>query len=559
MKIDSELTDSYENMPYLTYEQADALPNNILYKDLPTAEVSGVLKASRYVDGELKQLYSTKENHVGVIAATRLGKTTSYVVPTILSFARQKNKRGMVISDPKGELYRLTAATLTAEGYRVMLLNFRDRRHSECWNMLSSIFRKYKNAIETAKEVKLIMTKDGSYRNEFRGKVYESQVELDRDIEIEKSMAIDEVGNDIDSIALIVVPTYNTRDPYWEDSAREVLKAYLWAMLEDSANTDNPITEDTYSFATVLNIMSTMRDGGDNDCGDSGYFSDRPQNSRARQFAQSILENGRPTRKCIISSLDTKLSPFRAVIARTVTSCNSFEMKEITDAPTAIFISYRDEVAENYQLIGMFVQDAYRTLIEYADAQPDGKLKTPFYFILDEFGNFPRIPSFEVTISACAGRNIYFILIIQSYAQLNNVYGSAIAEIIRDNLNMHVFFGSNNPDTLEVFSRECGQKTRLSPLSAINGKGETIENYQFETIPLVTKSRLAHFEPGECIITEANSGYVLFSKLERYYMCDEFNHLPQSNADDYYGRVNPCSSRYIYIHTPKRHRSYYGY
>ena len=114
-----------------------------------------------------------------------------------------------------------------------------------------------------------------------------------------------------------------------------------------------------------------------------------------------------------------------------------------------------------------------------------GKLDIPVYFILDEFGNFPALKDFETTISACAGRNIFFILIIQSYAQLNSVYGPDVAEIIKDNLNVHIFFGSNNPSTLEAFSHECGQQTRISPLSALNGKGADIDTYHIETIPLI--------------------------------------------------------------------------
>lgn len=136
---------------------------------------------------------------------------------------------------------------------------------------------------------------------------------------------------------------------------------------------------------------------------------------------------------------------------------------------------------------------------------------------------------------------------IQSYAQLNNVYGREISEIIRDNLNMHIFLGSNNPDTLEAFSKECGQMTRISPLSALNGHGEEIEHYQIESIPVMPKSTLAHFEDGECIITEANSGYVMFSKLERYYLLDEMKNLPTMSTQDYKCVVNPFDKKYTYV------------
>lgn len=548
MKIDNNILQGYENMRLVHFDSAVDLPNAVAFDDLPNLYVKGVLKASMHVDGRLMQVYTEEENHVGVVAGTRLGKTTSYVIPSVVSFAKQKVKRSLIISDPKGEIYRHTAETLRREGYRVVLLNFRDYLHSECWNMLTPIFRKYKRISSIIDEVKVVTTKQGP-RNKFRGKIYESQAELDADIQRAEDLLLGDVGNDIDNIATMFIETKKQDDPYWEDAARDVLKAFLWAMLEDShaGKRANPITEDTYSFSTILSVIATFKDGNDSNYNDGGYFTDRGDNSRAYMLAKNtLIENGRPTRKCVMSSLMAKLSVFNEVAMRLITSCNSFEISELANGPIAIFIDYRDELKAHYQVISLFIQDAYRFLIETANSNANGKLDVPVYFILDEFGNFPAIKDFETTISACAGRNIFFMLIVQSYAQLNNVYGQAVSEIIRDNLNVHVFFGSNNPATLDEFSTECGKQTRLSPLSALNGSMAEIDCYQLETIPLVPKSKLSCLKTGECIVTEANCGYVMFSMLERYYLCEEMNNLPLSSESDYKCKVNPFDRRYTY-------------
>lgn len=553
MENTNKFLNGYENTEYVHYGEADKLPNTVAYEDLGKREVAGVLKVSRHVGGRLVQTYTGQENHVGVIAATRLGKTTSYVIPTILSFAKQLVKRSMIISDPKGEIYRYTSETLRKEGYKVILLNFRDYKHSECWNPLTPIFRKYRKTVGIYDEVGVTDTADGP-RNTFRGVTYDDQMELDRALELAKSVAMDEVGNDIDTLAAMFMPTVSTKDPYWEDSAREMLKAFLWAMLEDSDREVNPITEDTFSFSTILSVLNNIHVGKGIRFDDGGYFTDRDRSSRSYEIAKNnIIENGDVTSACILAVFNTGISVFRDCAMRLVTSCNSFEMSEFNEGPVAIYIDYRDEVKVHYQIISLFIQDAYRYLIEQANNKPNGKLSVPVYFILDEFGNFPAIKDFDTTISACAGRNIWFILIIQSYAQLNNVYGADVAEIIRDNLNVHIFFGSNNPATLEAFSHECGQKTRISPLSALNGNGSDIDTYHIETIPLVPKSMLSHFRAGECIITEANSGYVMFSMLERHYLCDEFKNLPLAYEKDYTCTVNPFDKRYTYV-LPKKKR-----
>lgn len=561
MKINDLLLDGYDNSVLQHYGDLQyGMANLHKYSEIGQNAIDGVLKANFYKDGELVQLYSQNENHVGVIAATRLGKTTSYVIPTILSFCRQKIKRSMIISDPKGELYKFTAQTLKDNGYDIKLLNFRDYRKSECWNILTPIYRKYVKILSIPDEVKAVKKKNGAAYFEFRGKKYDSQEELDAVVEKYISVELDDVGNDIDSISNMIAPTLSEKDPYWEDSAREFLKAFLWAMLEDVQNKNNPITEETFSFSTVISILGTFVDGGGSGSSydDNGYFTKRPSTSRAKAIAKyAVLENAPVTRRCVISSFNSKISIFRQSAIRLITSCNSFDMSELVgDKPIAIFINYRDELKVHYSIISMFVQDAYRYLIERATERDDGRLAAPFYFILDEFGNFPKIKDFENTISACAGRNIWFILIIQSYAQLDSVYGSN-AKIVRDNLNMHVFFGSNNPSTLEEFSSECGNMTRISPLSALNGKDGEITHYEKETIPLVPKSRLSHFDPGECIITEANCGYVLYSKLERYYTCKELNELPQSRTADYEVKVDPSDRRYTYVFEGSKTRSRY--
>lgn len=556
MKIDESIIDGYENTEMYTYsELIDRGFDVTAYDGLPDNCATGVLKANYYADGKLVQLYSERDSHVGVIAATRQGKSTSYVIPTILSFAHRKTKCGMMISDPKGELYRLTADRLAKEGYDVKLVNFRDSSHSECWNPLTPVFRKYRRAVEVAEEVRLVQTPDG-YRNEFRGKVYNSQENLDSDLEREKRLRLDEVAGLIDNVAQVFVTTPEKAnvDPYWTDSARDVLKAFLWAMLEDSdlPPNKNPVTEDTFSFNTIIGIVATFRDGDDTDYNDGGYFSARGENSRAFVIAKNtILENGKPTRKCIMAVFMTQLSPFYDMTMRRITSCNTFELCSLYggERPVAVFIAYRDELKIHYRIISQLVQSAYSGMIEYANRLPDGKLSVPFYFVLDEFGNFPRITDFETVISACGGRNIYFILILQSYAQLDNVYQSEVAEIIRDNLNVHVFFGSNNPKTLELFSAECGKRTRISPLSALNGKSADIDNFQLETIPLVPVSRLSRLAEGECIVTEANSGYVLISSMVRYFRCKEFDSLVKISDADYRCPADTFDPKYEYRYT----------
>jgi type IV secretion system protein VirD4 len=124
------------------------------------------------------------------------------------------------------------------------------------------------------------------------------------------------------------------------------------------------------------------------------------------------------------------MNVYKNAAVQTVTCCNSFEFDELVDGHVAVFIDYQDEIKTQYQLISLFVQNAYKFLIEQANKTPSGRLDVPFYFMLDEFGNFPAITDFDTGITAARGRNIYFCLVLQSYSQLEHVYGKETAEII---------------------------------------------------------------------------------------------------------------------------------
>ncbi|MGN1103342.1 MAG: type IV secretory system conjugative DNA transfer family protein [Candidatus Coproplasma sp.] len=555
MKISNSILQGYENTRLVRYDDIGTdLPNTVAYDRLGTSDVKGVLKANRYVDGRLIQTYSQDENHILTIAATRLGKTTSCVIPQVISFARQKVKRSMIISDPKGELYRLLSALLREEGYDVFMLNLRDYSHSELWNPLTPIYLKYQRAMNLENEVEIVKTEKG-IRNKFHGVIYERQSALDDAIEEMRNLLLADVDSDIDKLMFTIIPHDDSKDQYWNEAPRQWGKAHLWAMLEDSVPKEGrkAINIDTFSFNTMFNITDSLTEEDHYDTGD--YFSGRGNSSRAYRYARGTIENASGTRQCIISCFNAKVQAYRNSTIRLITGCSSFDMASLTSGkPTVVFISYPDETKVYYQVISTFVQSAYTYLINYANERPSGKLDVPFYFILDEFGNFPKIVDFDTVISACGGRNIWFDIVLQSYAQLDNVYGPNTAEIIRDNLNIHIFLGSNNPATLELFSKECGSMTRISPRSALIGSKDEIENYDVETIPLVPRSMLANLRPGECIVTEANSGYVLFSRMERYFTCEEFSNLEFSSEKDYVCPINPLDKKYIHTFDKSAYR-----
>ncbi len=514
-----DLFKDYENEKILSIEDYRAAHPDTTYRydRLGKQEIDGIpVCMTRDEKGHLDVTF-IPDTHLLAIGATRSGKTTGYVIPTIHTLLSKKNKPNMVISDPKQELYRGSAKRFEENGYRVLLLDFTDYRHSDCWNPLSKFYRTYRKYLDVENEVELVKTATGHcYR--FEGVLYENQTDLDREIKERKEGYLDEVEKGITALSNVVIPDTNKKDPFWDTSARDLLRAILYGMLEDCEN--EGITEDNFSFDTVLRIFDSFTDSEDDY--DGGYFKSRDiLKSKAYQLAQKcIIEQANATRRCISSEFATKMNKFRDTAVRRITCTNSFEMQELDDGvPTVIFVSYKDEESLHYEVISLFLSNLYTELIALARTK-GSQLSRPFYFMLDEFGNLPQFNDFDKVISACGGRNIWFLLILQSYAQLYNVYGKETAEIIKDNLNTHIFFGTNNPETKREFSDECGKKTIISPISALNGNGESIDRYEKDTVSLVPVSALTHLAPGECIVTQMRE-HVLWSGFERSYLCPE--------------------------------------
>lgn len=545
--IKVDLFKDYENAKILSVDDYRGIHSNstFQYDELDNQEIDGIpISVTRNQQGKLEITF-IPNTHLLAIGATRSGKTTGYVIPTLNILLKKKNKPSLVISDPKQELYRENAGKFEDAGYQVIFLDFTDYNHSDCWNPLTKYYRLYNLYAHIEDEVKVVETESG-VKNEFRGKVYDSHEELERDLMEIKDGYFDEVEKGITSLGLSVMPTKNSRDPFWEDSSRDLFCAILYGMLEDSINGE--VTEDNFSFDTLLRIFDSFTDN-DRDY-DGGYFTHRNlAESRAYQLANKcIIEQAPNTRKCISSSFASHMSKFRDTSVRRITCANTFEINKLDDGkPTVIFLSYKDEESLHYEIISMFLSNLYTELIGVA-RKKGTTLKRPFYFLLDEFGNLPKFNDFDKVISACGGRNIWFLLILQSYAQLNNTYGHETAEIIKDNLNTHIFFGTNNPSTKKEFSEECGYKTIISPTSALNGNGESIDRYDKDTVALVPVSDLTHLAPGECIVTQMREN-VLWSKIERCYNCPEFAGC-NSDPEERGKKIEFFDKKYIYT-TPK--------
>lgn len=140
-----ELFKDYENAKLTTaVEFAEQhRDRTVPFSKLDQTDIDGIpICVRRDDDGEL-QVSFIQDTHLLAIGATRSGKTTGYVIPTLNVLLNKKNKPSIVISDPKQELYRCNAKKFADKGYRVLMLDFTNYLHSDCWNPLTKYYRAY--------------------------------------------------------------------------------------------------------------------------------------------------------------------------------------------------------------------------------------------------------------------------------------------------------------------------------------------------------------------------------------------------------------------------------
>jgi len=387
------------------------------------------------------------EYHSLVIGATGSGKTQTVIFPTVNVLA--KKRESMIITDPKGEIYENTSNMLREKGYNVLILNFRDPQQGNAWNPLSLPYRIYKSGNQ------------------------------DKAIELLDDLAAN----------ILYEEKSGNADPFWEKTSADYFSGLALGMFEDT-------TEDKVN----LNTISLMTTVGEEKFGGGtyikSYFETKDPSSAAYTNASGTIMAPNETKGSIISVFKQKIKLFasRENLSEML-SHSDFDLKTIGEKPTALFIVIQDEKKTYHSLVTILLKQCYETLISVAQ-EHGGKLPIRTNFLLDEFANMPPLKDITTMITAARSRQVRFTMIIQNFAQLDQVYGKENAETIKGNCGNIIYLITTELKALEEISKMCGEvkskkddKTASTPLVTIS---ELQRMKQFEVI--IMRIRQAPFK-----------------------------------------------------------------
>ena len=346
--------------------------------------------------------------HNLVIGSTGSGKTQTIVKPMVNLLA--KKGESMIITDPKGEIYKYSASYLKEKGYKIVVLNFREPQRGNSWNPLTVPFKYYR---------------DGNQ---------------DKAIELLNDIALN----------IIYDPSNKNESDFWEKASAAYFSALALGLFKDAKEKEVNLNS--------INVMSTV---GEERYAMSNYikeyFGMKGEGSTEYLSASAVINAPNDTKGGLLATFRQKIQLFTTVpVLSEMLSYSDFDMKDIGKGKTAVFMIIHDEKKTYHSLMTIFIKQCYETLIDVAQ-ENGGKLPVRTNFILDEFANMPPLKDVDAMVSAARSRDIRFTFIIQNFAQLNDVYGDNVAEIIKGNCGNLVYLISTEMKALEEISKMCGE------------------------------------------------------------------------------------------------------
>lgn len=248
--------------------------------------------------------------------------------------------------------------------------------------------------------------------------------------------------DDIQKIANMIFPDVQGTDPIWTATPRSLFLGVVLFLLESPGK---PVT-----LGQVLRETLTDGDGKDyfdkaakdrRDCGKglSGACV------RGLQSYTSIASEN--TRSGIMTSFRSRLELWMNPAIDAATSDNDFDLRDLRKRKMSIFIGITpDNLERMAPLINLFFQQLVDlNTRELPSQNPD--LKYTCLLLMDEFTSMGKVNILSKGISFIAGYGLRMMPIIQSPAQLTDVYGREAAETFRTNHALNIVFPPKASET----------------------------------------------------------------------------------------------------------------
>ena len=469
--------------------------------------------------GKFKNVYyDNKSPHYVLIGSTGSGKSITVSIPMCIQFATAKEKHSVVLTDPKAELFKTTGKIFEDNGYNVVTIDFRNPTKSSKINIMQPIIDEWKEHCIYDKNMMFFLSyfiKSNKIIIEkmFNNKKYQEQIidkyklvdyiieviknnqeELEKNIKNKKYFdnysymeytgeklkeylnnlsnleildKIKEMQNNssnhqaeanhlVISLANLIFTEKESKDPFWINSSKQLFIGLAGIFLEDYKK--GLIDENKINIASIKKFQNSSL------IKENQMYLQRNLNTRSygnlsKDYLTSILSSAENTYKSVTAVFGEKMSIFDDLNVENVTSISEFNFTDVGRKPTALYIIVPDEDKSYYQLVTIILGMLIKDLSKFANMpENNGMLPVKVEWILEEFANMPPINDIHVSVSVARSRGMRYIFFIQSFAQLDQIYGKEIASIIIDNSAL-CYLKTNSVECAQIIEKKLGKAT----------------------------------------------------------------------------------------------------
>lgn len=342
-------------------------------------------------------------NNILVIGGTGTGKTKSYAEPLLLN----SFNKSVIVSLAKFSLVKKYSKMLEQRGYKTYILDI---------------------------------------TNPYRGNVgYDPLMFLHDETDI---------LNLAESIMAIGEKVSESRDPYWDNTAAQLIAAEISMVKELSPIYQEMNNESEKTFASVIEINNKLQFCDRNNSSftysslDNEFkaLEDYNSDSYAARCFKAVKGLAGKTVSCITSSVNTAYGTmFPPKIMKLFNMKEYVNFKRLATEKSALFIVY-SPIDKTTQLFSNLINfQMFKELFEYAEDN-GGTLPIPLHIINDDFA-LCKIPNYNDYISIFREAGISTSMLIQSKSQLDNIYGINNSTTIINNCDTIVYFGGMDLET----------------------------------------------------------------------------------------------------------------
>ncbi len=285
-------------------------------------------------------------------------------------------------------------------------------------------------------------------------------------------------------------PTAQRADPIW-DKAEKYL---LWIMIMHVATVGEP------EIAHLGAIRELVRKSEKQI---RSVLKNSPSVVAREEFDSFLHHSSENFRHGVFAGLLQRLNPWLSDVIQTLTQTTDLDLDQLKTERFAFYFSVpsrKEHLKPIAALVFNFLMDlALEQAFDYPPA-----------LILDEFTNFGAIPKIDDALSLIRKRDLPVVLGIQTYEQIEKVYGRLEAKQLISQLATRVFFRPRTATQAEQISEELGEMTVVDRKT--DDRGNTMVREIGKS--LMTARDLQTLPPGQVIVMTDSTNPLKVSRFD---------------------------------------------